>query len=119
MADTKMGIVESQFADMIWQNEPISTTELVKMAEKEFEWKLTTTHTVITRLCEKGLFQKRNRIVTSCISREEYYAKQSRQFVEETFNGSLPAFIAAFTGGKGLTQEEAEALQKMINQAKE
>ena len=118
MQETRMGVIESQFADMIWAHEPISTTELVKMAGKEFQWKLTTTHTVITRLCEKGLFQKKNRIVTSCISREEYYAKQSRQFVNETFNGSLPAFIAAFTGGKGLTREEIEELQRIIEQAK-
>jgi len=114
-----MGVIESQFADIIWEHEPVSTTELVKIAEQEFGWKITTTHTVITRLCEKGLFQKKSRIVTSCISREEYYAKQSRQFVNETFNGSLPAFIAAFTDGKQLTEEEIKELQKMIDKAKE
>ena len=119
MKDMKLGVVESQFANLIWSNEPISTTELVKLAEERFEWKRTTTHTVINRLCEKGLFQKENRIVTSKISREAYYAQQSRQFVDETFHGSLPAFIAAFTGGNSLTQEEAKEIREIIKQAEE
>ena len=94
MPDIQMGLVESQFADIIWANEPIKTSELVKIAEADFTWKRTTTHTVIKRLCEKGLFVNNKGTVTSIISRDEFYSMQSRQFVENSFKGSLPAFIA-------------------------
>ncbi len=85
MAEIQLGIIESQFADMIWEHEPVTSTELVKLAEKEFSWKRTTTHTVIKRLCEKGLFVNNKGTVTSLMSRDQFYANQSRQFVEDSF----------------------------------
>lgn len=119
MAEIQLGIIESRFADMIWEHEPVTSTELVKLAEKKFSWKRTTTHTVIKRLCEKGLFVNNKGTVTSLMSRDQFYANQSRQFVEDSFEGSLPAFIAAFTKGNSLSSEEAAAIRKMIDEAEE
>ena len=114
MEDMKLGVVESRFADLIWMNEPIASGELVKLCLKELEWKKSTTYTVLKKLCEKGIFQNIGGVVSSVISRTEFYAATSEQFVEETFGGSLPAFIAAFTSGKKLTRKEAEEIQKLI-----
>lgn len=114
MADMRLGPVESRFAELIWDGEPISSTELVHLAERELEWKKSTTYTVMKRLCEKGIFQNEGGVVTSRLSREEYAARQSEQFVEETFSGSLPAFLTAFTRRKKLTEEEIDQLQRLI-----
>ena len=119
MAEVQLGIIEGRFADMIWANEPVTSTELVNLAEKAFSWKRTTTHTVIKRLCEKGLFMNNKGMVTSLLSREQFYARQSRQFVEDSFDGSLPAFIAAFTKSGRLTAEEAAAIRAMIDEAED
>ena len=110
-----MGVLESRFADIIWHNEPMSSRDLIKMAEKELNWKSTTSYTVLKRLCERGIFQLRNKIVTSLISREEFYGMKSEQFVEETFDGSLPAFIAAFGTRKKLSSEEVDELKRLID----
>lgn len=117
MAEIQLGIAESRFANMIWENEPISSSDLVKLADKEFSWKRTTTHTVIKRLCDKGLFVNNKGIVSSLISREQFYSLQSIKYVEESFNGSLPAFIAAFSKGKKLSQKDIEEIRKMIDEA--
>ncbi len=117
MAEIQLGIAESRFADMIWENEPISSSDLVKLAEREFSWKRTTTHTVIKRLCDKGLFENNKGIVSSLISRDEFYSLQSVKYVEESFNGSLPAFIAAFSKGKKLSEKDIEEIRKMIEEA--
>lgn len=114
MADLRLGPVESRFAELIWDGEPISSTELVHLTERELEWKKSTTYTVLKRLCEKGIFQNEGGVVTSRLSREEYAARQSEQFVEETFSGSLPAFLTAFTRRKKLTEEEIDQLQRLI-----
>lgn len=114
MADLRLGPVESHFAELIWDGEPISSTELVHLAQRELDWKKSTTYTVLKRLCEKGIFQNEGGIVTSRLSREEYAARQSEQFVEETFSGSLPAFLAAFTRRKKLSEEEIDQLQRLI-----
>lgn len=115
MDDRKMGAVESRFADLIWGGEPIGSTELVCRAAAELGWKKSTTYTVLKRLCERGLFQNREGTVTSLVSREDFYAAQSEKFVEETFSGSLPAFLAAFTSRKQLTEEELRELQTLID----
>lgn len=117
MSEIQLGVIESRFADMIWEYEPVTTSELVKMAEKAFQWRRTTTHTVVKRLCEKGLFVNTKGTVTSLISRPEFLSMQSRKFVEDTFHGSLPAFLAAFTGQGSLTREEAAQIRSMIDQA--
>ena len=114
MADLRLGPVESRFAELIWDGEPISSTELVHLTERELEWKKSTTYTVLKRLCEKGIFQNEGGVVTSRLSREEYAARQSEQFVEETFSGSLPAFLTAFTRRKKLTEEEIDQLQRLV-----
>lgn len=119
MKDSKLGAVESKFADIIWANEPLSTTQLIKLCEKELNWKRTTTYTVLKRLSERGLFQNNDGEVTSLISRDDFYAKQSKNFVEETFNGSLPAFLSAFASHKKLSKEDISEIKKLIDSYEE
>ncbi len=119
MKDYQMGAVESRFADIIWQNEPISSAELAKRSEEQLKWKKSTTYTVLKRLCDKGIFVNNGGTVTSLVSREEFYSVQSERFVEETFDGSLPAFLAAFTARKGLTAKEIAELRRMIDEYEE
>ena len=116
MPDTKLGVVETHFADLIWNNEPISSGELVKLCEKELSWKKSTTYTILRRLCDRGIFQNINGVVTSLISKDEFNAAQSEKFVEETFNGSLPKFLAAFSTRKKLSDSEIEELKKLIDE---
>ena len=118
MSELRMGAIESRFADMIWENEPVPSPELVKLAERELNWKKSTTYTVLKRLCERGIFQNRGGVVTSLISRQDFYAVQSEKFVEETFSGSLPAFLAVFTTRKKLSEEEIAELQVLIDQSR-
>lgn len=115
MSELRMGAVESRFADIIWQHEPVSSTELVRLAAGELSWKKSTTYTVLKRLCERGIFQNECGTVTSLISRKDFYAVQSEKFVEETFDGSLPAFLAAFTTRKKLSEEEIDELRRLID----
>lgn len=119
MADYQMGIIEKQFAEIIWQNEPVSTKEIVEKSEKQFKWKKSTTYTVLKRLCEKGIFKNEKGTVVSIISKEEFYSKKSEAFIEKIFDGSLPAFLAAFTKNKSLTNEEVRYLKEMIHNFKE
>lgn len=119
MTEYKLGVVESRFADIVWAGAPLSTAELIKQCETELQWKRTTTYTVLKKLGEKGLFQLQDGVVTALVSREEYYAAQSEKFVEETFEGSLPAFIAAFTRRKNLSAQEIEEIRKMIDRYEE
>lgn len=116
MADKTLGTVESRFADIIWSGEPLSSSDLSRKAESELGWKKTTSFTVLKRLCDKGLFKNEKGTVTSLISRDEFYSMQSEKFVAETFNGSLPAFLAAFTGRKRLSQKEVEELKRFVNE---
>ncbi len=114
MADMTLGVVESRFADIIWQNEPITSGALCKRSEEELGWKKPTAFTVLKRLCDKGIFQNEQGRVTPLLSREAFYALQSERFVEEQFDGSLPAFLAAFTTRKALSPEEIAELRQMI-----
>jgi len=118
MQEIQLGVIEARYADMIWEHEPVTSSELVKLTAVEFNWKRTTAHNVLRRLCDKGLFRNDNGVVTSLLSREEFYSLQSRKYVEDSFEGSLPAFIAAFTKGKPLTEGEAEEIRKIIDGAK-
>ena len=115
MGDMRLGAIEAKFADLIWSNEPLSSAELVKLAAQELDWKKSTTYTVLRRLWEKGIFQNEDGTVTSKISKRAFYAVQSEQFVDETFDGSLPAFLAAFTTRKALTAAEIAEIQQMID----
>lgn len=117
--EMKLGVVESQFADIIWQNEPLSSGELVKLSEEILKWKKSTTYTVLKKLCDRGIFKNENGEVSSVISKEEFNAIQSEKFIEETFEGSLPAFIAAFTARKSLSEKDIAEIRKMIDGYKE
>lgn len=119
MTDYQMGAIESRFADIIWENEPISSTELARRSEELLKWKKSTTYTVLRRLCDKGIFKNEGGVVTSAISRNEFYSAKSQRFVEETFDGSLPAFLTAFTAKKNLTPEEVAHLKKMVAEYEE
>ncbi len=119
MKEYKLAESEEKFAELIWQNEPIGSGDLVKLSEKEMNWKKSTTYTVLKKLCEKGIFQNENAVVSSLISKDEYYAKQSIRFVEDTFGGSLPKFLTAFISGKKLSNHQAEELKRLIDEHKE
>ena len=114
MADIRMGPAETQFAEIIWANEPIASGLLSKKAEESLRWKKTTSFTVLKRLCERGIFQNQSGMVTSLISREEFFARHSEQYVQETFGGSLPAFMAAFSTRKTLTDKEVDEMKSLI-----
>lgn len=116
MGDMKLGAVESRFAEIIWENEPVTTNQLIKICADELEWKRTTTYTVLKKLCEKGIFKTENSVVTSVISRQEFDAMQSEQFVEENFKGSLPAFLAAFSTRRKLSDKEIDEMKDLIEQ---
>lgn len=119
MKDIQLGAVESKFADIIWSNEPVSSAKIVELSMEHLQWKKSTTFTVLRRLCDKGIFQNNNGTVTSLISKQEFYAMQSEKFVEDTFEGSLPAFLAAFTTRKNLKPEEVAELRRMIAEYEE
>lgn len=105
---------ELRFCEILWSHEPIKSSELVRLCAEELGWKKSTTYTVLKRLCDKGIFQNENGTVTSRMTKEEYAAAQSEKFVEDTFGGSLPAFLAAFTKRKKLSETELAEIQDMI-----
>ena len=119
MENIKLGMVESCFADLIWQNEPVSIKNLVALCEKELNWKRTTTYTVLKKLCDRGIFITQDRMVTSLLSKSEFHAIQSEQFVNDNFQGSLPAFIAAFTTRATPTAGELEEIKRLMAQLEE
>lgn len=109
--DVTIGEIEGRFADIIWERAPVSSTELVKIAAQEFSWARTTTHTVIRKLCDKGLFERGERgIVTVVIPREEFYARQGKQLVNTGYGGSLPLFVAGFVKNRKLTKQEVDEI---------
>lgn len=110
---------EYHFCEILWENEPITSSDLVKLCKERLEWKKSTTYTVIRRLSERGVIKSENAIVTSLISKEEVQSAESQEIVEKTFHGSLPSFIAAFTRKKQLTQTEIDEIQKIIDSYKE
>lgn len=119
MTDFKIGSAEARFADLIWEHEPVTSGQMAKLGNTEFSWKKTTSFTVLKRLCDRGIFQNINGTVTSLISREEFYARHSEQYVEKAFGGSLPAFLAAFGTRNKLSDKEIEELEKIIEGMRE
>ena len=115
MEEYKLGLVETKFAEIIWTNEPLTSRELVQLCQSELEWKKSTTYTVLKKLCDKGYFKNEDGIVSSIVGKSEYFAMQSEKFVEETFDGSLPAFLAAFTKRKNLTAQEIAQIRSLID----
>lgn len=114
MAEYKLGEIEMRFADIIWDHEPLPSGELVKLCAQKLDWKKSTTYTILRRVCERELFQNKDGVVTSLVSKEEFFAMQSEKFVEDTFAGSLPKFLAAFTRRKKLSEKEIAQLQRII-----
>ena len=119
MNELKPNSAELAFSEIVWAEEPITTGDLVRRCAEELNWKRTTTYTVLKRLSERGFFQMKDSVVTSLIPRDEYFAERSRSFVETAFNGSLPAFLAAFSDGAKLSDAEIDELQKLIDAHRE
>jgi BlaI family transcriptional regulator, penicillinase repressor len=113
--DLSLGKIEAQFADIIWEKQPISAVDLSEITGNVFQWKKTTTFTVIKRLCDKGIFKKENGLIVENIPRNEFYSMQSKQFVNDKFNGSLPAFVASFANGSHFSREEINQLKELID----
>ena len=110
-------IVESEyrFCLILWENEPIKSKELVKLCQAQLGWKSTTTYTVLKRLAQRGVLKNEDTIVTSLVSKDQIQASELEQFVERTFEGSLPAFVAAFTKPQKISEDEIDAVQAMID----
>ena len=114
MDELKLGVVETKFAELVWANAPISSGELVKLCAKELEWKKSTTYTVLKKLCEKGLFENDGGTVIVRMDRQQYLSAQSRQFVDDSFSGSLPAFLVAFAQGGQLSKQDISEMRRLI-----
>lgn len=106
---------EYRFCQILWEHEPVNSTELVRLCRDALGWKKSTTYTVIRRLSERGVVKLENTVVTALVSREQVQRSESREFVDRTFNGSLPQFIAAFASGKKLSRQEAEEIRRLID----
>ena len=118
MNDYKLGAIETKFACIIWDRAPITTAELIKLAASELGWKRTTTYTVLKRLSEKGIFVCEGGIVRTVIEKDDFYSSKSEEIVRESFGGSLPAFIAAFTSKQRLSDKEIEEIRDIIEKMK-
>jgi len=116
LVDHKLGAMETKFAELIWDHEPIASGELVKICEKELSWKKSTTYTMLRRLCERRIFENKSGVVSALLTKQEFQALQSEQFVQETFGGSLPHFLTSFATRRKLSESEIDELEKMINQ---
>jgi len=119
MDEFRLGEQENRFAELIWDSEPISSPELVALAADVMNWKKSTTYTMLRRLCERGIFKNEKAVVSALMSRDEFFAGQSRRYIEDTFGGSLPKFLASFIGGKKLSENQASELVRLINEHKE
>ncbi len=116
MEEMRLGMVEAHFADIVWENAPMTTKELVALCERELNWKRTTTYTVLKKLCERGIFATENSVVSALVSREDFYAIQSEKFVEDTYAGSLPAFIAAFATRRRPSEQELQEIRRLLDE---
>jgi len=108
---------EYRFAELVWEQEPINSTALVKLSLERLGWKKATTYTVLRKLCEKGILKNENATVTSIVKKEEVQKQESQALLEKSFHNSLPAFMAAFLKDRRLSEAEAEELKKMIDEA--
>ncbi len=106
---------EYRFCLILWEHEPVTTVELVKLCQQQLEWKRTTTYTVIKRLSERGVLQNENGVITSLVSKEDAQASEIEELVEKRFGGSLPSFLAAFTRHQKLSEKELDEVQQMID----
>lgn len=117
MEKYKLYDAEYKFANIIWDNEPINSTELVRLCADKLEWKKSTTYTVLKKLCERGILQNSDTIVTALVKREDVQRYESNAVVKKAFDGSLPKFLTAFLGERKITEQEAEELKRIIEEA--
>ena len=115
MEKMKLAEVESRFADILWKHAPLSTKEMIAICQKELHWQRSTTYTVLKKLCQREMFKLEDGVVTALVTREEFYSICCEQFVETKYNGSLPAFIAAFASRKSLSRKELAEIREMID----
>lgn len=114
--DYSLGVIETKFANLIWDNAPLKTNQLIKLAEDSLGWKRTTTYTVLKKLSDRGLFVNEDGTVKVIINKEEFYARQSESYVEQSFGGSLPGFLAAFSSRRKLSEKEIAEIKKIIDE---
>ena len=119
MDEPKVFESEYRFCLILWEHQPVKSKELVRLCQEQLGWKSTTTYTVIRRLSERGVLKNENTVVTSLVSKDQVQAAELEEFVEKTFEGSLPAFVAAFTKHKKITRDEIDAVQAMIDRYRE
>lgn len=119
MATPKIFESEYRFCLILWEHEPVNSTRLVALCKEQLGWSKATTYTVIRRLAERGVLKNENTIVTMLISKEQVQSSRLEEMVEETFEGSLPAFIAAFSRSKKLTRQEVDQLRALIDSYQE
>lgn len=113
--ETNLGTIESRFADIVWANAPLTTRELVNICAEELNWKRTTTYTVLKKLCLRGIFDMQNKIVSVLVPKDEFRAMRTENFVRDNFQGSLPAFVAAFTTRQNLSKQDLSELKQLID----
>ena len=119
MSNLTMGTIEARFADIIWANEPVASGQLVKLCEAELNWKKSTTYTVLKKLCQKGILQNEDAVVTALVKRDAVQRYESHAVMEKAFDDSLPKFIASFLSDRKLTQKEADEIMQLIESHKE
>ena len=119
MEQFKLGEMEQRFAELIWTEAPIASGKLAKLCEEAFDWKRTTTYTMLKRLCDRGIFANEGGTVVVRMVQEEFQAAQGEQFIEENFDGSLPRFLAAFSRRRKLSAQEVEELRRLIEDYEE
>jgi len=115
--NTNLTSAEEKLAELIWSEAPLSSSELVALAERLLDWKKSTTYTVLKRLCNKGVFRNESANVTVLITKDELTAQESRRYVEDAFGGSLPRFIASFIGGGKISREQAQEIKRLIEES--
>jgi BlaI family penicillinase repressor len=115
----KLGKMERKFAVLIWEHEPVSSRTLTELCAEAFDWKRTTTYTMLRRLCDRGIFQNDGGMVSALMTKNEFGAAQGKEFLDLAFNGSLPQFFAAFTRRNKLSENEINEIQKLIDKHRE
>ncbi len=115
MKEYKLGEIEMKFADIIWENEPLTSANLVKLSKEKLDWSKSTTYTILRRISERGIFKNENGMVSSVITKDEFLYFQSENFIKDTFQGSLPKFLATFSKRKKMSDKDLKELQKFID----
>ena len=115
MEQYKLGEMEKRLADLIWANAPLTSKKLTELCAEAFGWKRTTTYTMLKRLCDRGIFANENGTIVVLMAKEDFTLAQSQNFINETFDGSLPMFLTLFSKNKAMKKEDIERLQQLID----